>query len=49
MYSNQTYEVIKDRILNDENIKKTELAVNEGSITNSIVSALSVFKYIKCY
>lgn len=42
MYSNQTYEVIKDRILNDENIKKTELAVNEGSITNSIVSALSV-------
>lgn len=42
MYSNQTYEVIKDRILNDENIKKTELAVNEGSITNSMVSALSV-------
>ena len=42
MYSNQTYEVIKDRILNDENIKKTEFAVNEGSITNSIVSALSV-------
>lgn len=42
MYSNQTYEVIKDRILNDDNIKKTELAINEGSITNSIVSALSV-------
>lgn len=42
MYSNQTYEVIKDRILNDKNIKKTELAVNEGSITNSMVSAISV-------
>lgn len=42
MYSTQTYEVIKDRILNDENIKKTKLAINEGSITNSIVSALSV-------
>lgn len=42
MYSNQTYENIKDRILNDENIKKTGLAINEGSLINSTVSALSV-------
>lgn len=42
MFSSQTYEVIKDRMLNDENIKKTGIAVNEGSLVNSILSAKAV-------
>lgn len=42
MFSSQTYEVIKERMLNDENIKKTGLATNEGSLVNSILSAKAV-------
>lgn len=42
MYSNQTYENIKERILTDENINKLNIAKNEGSMINSMVSAISV-------
>lgn len=39
MFNDQTYEVIKERLLTDPNAQKTNLAINEGSFLDNIFAA----------